>query len=730
MSDEFSAHPLDRSWIWENPGKNSTYMMNRGRFVLTLAEDKDSSALIDRTPRILRDPMEGDWIIDTHHTETTAEADSTAHTGIVLFGDSNNWLVWGVLANSSLEASGLLAAEGNSSEIIKLAAVAEKYDFIRIRKRTNESQYPRYYFYYGSSRISWMGAGYWEDTLGVFNNAKVGLLGKPSGKAYTVEYDYFTEYVPTSEIDEFSDNILDPVWSWSAGKSSYSFTGGYMANSDLLLNVAMNDNLTPESSLAAMILKHPINAISHDWIIDTHVKQRAPIGLNSHGLILFKDKNNWLQWVQAGNGTMVLSGCVKGALSGAIGSVPGLHDRLRARKNGNEYHFDYSSDGIDWVFFMSYWDVEDSLTGMKYGIIAEEWGTADYTVAYAFFRERYKPAGTLRDIAGLTETGMLTGPGSMNDSTQNDVYGTDLGSITEMDGKHYFMFGDTYSKGEASGVFEPANPNWRANVLGVTEQTDPSQGISLSMIADNQGKAVELIESPKGLDFNDWTAIPTYGISYNHTLYHSYMNIYHWGQAAHWDCGYSEWAYSKDLGRSWTKTGIRFGSNSNFIQLCCVKDRSTVYIFGIPSSRFGGVKLFKVPEDQILETGAYRYYAGKDSEGFPVWSGNEANAVLVAPGPVGEFSVIYNAFLGKWIMTYLSEHTLDIEIREADHPWGEWSQIPLPLVDHTISGYDVFLYAPFMAPAYVENEGETIYFTLSRWMPFYNVAWMKAKLVK
>ena len=292
--------------------------------------------------------------------------------------------------------------------------------------------------------------------------------------------------------------------------------------------------------------------------------------------------------------------------------------------------------------------------------------------------------------------------------------------MVEMDGKYYFMFGDTFSTGTT---------NWRSNVLGYTEEKTPSEGIQLTWITDTEGNAKEVIPSLKAYDFNEFTSIPTNGISHEGILYYSYMNVAHWGLTAHWDCGYSEWCTSVDQGHTWTKTSIGWGPESNFIQLACVKDDTTLYVYGIPSSRFGGVKLAKVPIAQLLEMGAYRYYAGTDANGEPIWSIYEKEAELIVPGPIGEFSVMYNPYLGKWIMTYLNEHTLDLEIREGDSPWS-WSRIPLILVDHTVAGSDKLIYAPFMTPDYMENAGEIIYFTMSQWMPIYNVAWMKARLVR
>jgi hypothetical protein len=151
---------------------------------------------------------------------------------------------------------------------------------------------------------------------------------------------------------------------------------------------------------------------------------------------------------------------------------------------------------------------------------------------------------------------------------------------------------------------------------------------------------------------------------------------------------------------------------------------SSVYVFGIPGGRLGGVKLARVGEANLLDKPTYRYYSGL-VDGKPAWSPDESAAVPVVPAPVGELSVMWNNYLGRWIMTYLDESQAALVIREAPAPWGPWSP-GLPLVSGSAFPG---LYAPYMHPRYVENDGETIYFTMSLWDP-YAVYWMRARLLR
>jgi hypothetical protein len=134
----------------------------------------------------------------------------------------------------------------------------------------------------------------------------------------------------------------------------------------------------------------------------------------------------------------------------------------------------------------------------------------------------------------------------------------------------------------------------------------------------------------------------------------------------------------------------------------------------------------KVDERHIEDLSKYEYFTGLDKKGEPVWSPDMEQSTLVVEDDVGvgELSVIWNPYLQRWIMTYLKEGT-GIVIREGLTPWGPWGE-PITMVSNT--DYPG-LYGPYVNPKYIENDGETVYFTLSLWGP-YNVFWMKVDLQK
>lgn len=316
----------------------------------------------------------------------------------------------------------------------------------------------------------------------------------------------------------------------------------------------------------------------------------------------------------------------------------------------------------------------------------------------------------------------ITGEDSPNQTlTRFGVWGTDLGSMTEMNGKVYMFCGDTFSSAQ--------NGDWRSNVLFVIEDDDPSDGLTITKTsADKWGRAKELLISRK-VDNYQKTIIPTNIFSVDDTLYCIYMSVSHWAsKGGVWTCGYSGLAKSDDEGQSWKKLmDVTWPGESNFIQTANFRMGDTMYFWGIPAGRFGGVALMKCPVNALENLEAYSYYTGNDQDGKPQWiqgSKGISQAAVIIKAPAGEISVIYNEYLGNFVMTYLDEQRGAIVMREGIAPWGDWSQ------EYVLASGSEYasLYGGFMCPKYVENGGKTFYFAMSQFFPIYNIMWMKAEL--
>lgn len=316
----------------------------------------------------------------------------------------------------------------------------------------------------------------------------------------------------------------------------------------------------------------------------------------------------------------------------------------------------------------------------------------------------------------------ITGEDSPNKTLSRfNVWGTDLGSMAEMNGKVYMFGGDTFSDAQSN--------DWRSNVLFVIEDDDPSDGLTITdAVVDGRGKAKELIRSRKR-EGDQVTCIPTNIFAVDDTLYCIYMSVAHWNEkGGSWVCGYSGLTRSADEGKTWEKlTKVVWPGDSNFIQTANYRLGDTMYFWGIPAGRFGGVALMKCDVHALEDLEAYSYFTGCDDSGEPQWvKGSEGiqQAKVIIRDPVGEISVIYNEYLGNFVMTYLNEDKAAVVMREGVTPWGPWS-------DETIlaKGSDyASLYGGFMCDKYVEDGGKTFYFAMSQFFPLYNIRWMKAEL--
>jgi hypothetical protein len=335
----------------------------------------------------------------------------------------------------------------------------------------------------------------------------------------------------------------------------------------------------------------------------------------------------------------------------------------------------------------------------------------------------------LAEVSNLTEVAQLTGPDAINDTASVAVAGTDLGSMTNVGDKTFFFFGDTFGERDPDSIGGQGGL-WRSNVAAWTTDADPSDGITFdAWVTDDIGLAAALIEGDH--DANDAegevTKIPTHGFAIGKTIYVSYMSVRHWGEPGAWDANHSALIVSRDDGATWAPVeGVQWPGSSNFVQFATAQvteeGADFVYFWSIPSGRFGGVQLMRVPatEEAVETQASFEYFAGAEGAD-PRWSSEMSDAETIVEGTIGELSVMWSTYLERWIMTYSDAG--NAYIREGVTPWGPWGD-PLELV----SGADYpGLYSPYLNPRYVSDGGKTVYFTLSVWGP-YNVFWFAADL--
>ncbi|HEX4679599.1 MAG TPA: DUF4185 domain-containing protein [Gaiellaceae bacterium] len=317
-------------------------------------------------------------------------------------------------------------------------------------------------------------------------------------------------------------------------------------------------------------------------------------------------------------------------------------------------------------------------------------------------------------VTGATPSGE-TLPNPNHTDTAYQVNGTDLGIMWDAGGGTVMVaFGDTYGTGwTGPGA---GGPDWRSNVLGISTNTDPQNGLAFStMIQNTSGHAKELLSSLK--NNKEATVIPTAGITIGTRSYIHFMSVNRWGTAGSWVTNYSEIAYSDDGGQNWTKdANTQWSASSHFAQAAFIRNGGYLYMFGTPAGRFGNVYLARVVEANVLSKTSYEYWDGN------AWqTNNEGAAVPIVNAPVGELSVQYNSYFGRYLMSYLDENRASLVLRDAGSLTGTWTGERVLARGSTYPS----LYGAFIHPWF--NTSTDLYFTMAQRDP-YNVFFMHSTL--
>jgi hypothetical protein len=330
----------------------------------------------------------------------------------------------------------------------------------------------------------------------------------------------------------------------------------------------------------------------------------------------------------------------------------------------------------------------------------------------------------IASVSDPTQVCQLTGHGAFNDTAPVEIAGTDLGSMFETaDGRTWFAFGDTFGE-RPEGMTGGGGTIWRSNTLAWTTDTDPSDCIRFDgWVADTVGWAAEVLPSKKQ-DGTEITVIPTYGFEAGDALYLHYMSVKEWGPPGVWTTNLAGLARSTDGGQTWQKLeDVTWPGEGSFQEVSVAKHDGDLLFWGVPSGRLGGVSLMTVPEADVEDIAAYRYLSGLADDGQPEWSSDPADAITIIDRPTGELSVVWNADLGRWLMTTMADNA-DAVLYEGLAPWVPWSEPHSLFTQAELPG----LYAPFLHRGYIADEGRTIWFGLSEWL-HYNVFWYRADLI-
>jgi hypothetical protein len=326
-------------------------------------------------------------------------------------------------------------------------------------------------------------------------------------------------------------------------------------------------------------------------------------------------------------------------------------------------------------------------------------------------------------VSGTRPIGLVTGAESINDTARRfGITATDLGILWDNgQGKVLAAFGDTYGAGWGGHGAGPSAADWRYNVLASSTSRDLDAGLALdAVVTRRDGRAAQILGADREEPV-EATVIPNSGIAVRGYNYLHYMSVRRWGAPGGWSTNYGGIAVSADGGQTWTKpSGARWFNTEDGahpFQICAFAGhRDHVHLVGTTNGRFGPAYLARARHYDVADARAYEYWT---EDGWR--RGDPFAAVPVLPGPVGELSIMYSEYLGRWLAMHLDEYRAAIVLHDAAELTGPWS--PGEVV---VSGADYpALYGGFLHPW--ANTGPSVYFTLSQWGP-YNVTLMRTDL--
>ncbi|MBE5757236.1 MAG: DUF4185 domain-containing protein [Clostridiales bacterium] len=359
----------------------------------------------------------------------------------------------------------------------------------------------------------------------------------------------------------------------------------------------------------------------------------------------------------------------------------------------------------------------------KVQTLAQFDGKTDYLNDFRTLKDTKSNYNLNRVVSSRLVT-LLTGEYSINKTLTNfGIGGAGGGYMIDCGDFTLIAFGDNEEEGGLGGP-------WRSNTLGFTTDFDYTDGITFDGFYENDtgkydGIATEFLNSAhkEGVEKSK---IPTGGIKIGNTLYFGFMSVRTWsddeqeGTGAKWQCNYGGLAKSTDMGRTWeTSNDLRWPEESNFAQLYPVASGDMVYIFGVPGGRNGACKLMRVHKDDIENMSAYEYLVGRDSNGNAIFEKGYSAMMsdyACVDKAVGGVGVIYNEYLGEWIMTYATSNAGDIKnasivMRVAKTLDGVWSD-PVVIMSQKTYGN---VYEPRICQRYSLGGGKKIMLICSRW---------------
>jgi hypothetical protein len=253
-----------------------------------------------------------------------------------------------------------------------------------------------------------------------------------------------------------------------------------------------------------------------------------------------------------------------------------------------------------------------------------------------------------------------------------------------------------------------------ANCGAVGQSTDlPGALTSLQYYEDAEGLPLEILQSDARERFRQLRFWPEHGIFLNDRVYFYYLGVATVDPTSVWgfrtigagvaelnpETGEARRVSVRGDSLPWRNQAADFHFGVHVIL-----EQGWVFVFG---SVRDGIQstgwLARVRPDRITEPAEYEFLTSAG----PEWSPNMAESCSLGP-TASEFSVSWNAFLGKYAMIYVEEYCKRLMLRTSDQLWGPYSE-PLDLIGVPHQESSLFVYLGFEHAAFQQQDGRKIF---------------------
>lgn len=298
-------------------------------------------------------------------------------------------------------------------------------------------------------------------------------------------------------------------------------------------------------------------------------------------------------------------------------------------------------------------------------------------------------------------------------------------SVTLEEGRTLFVFSDTLLAARASE--HPHRPIPRqfahelgpqgmflANCAGVARSRDLQQAwAEIRYYSDTAGFPREMIEPIDRERLQKIRFWPEHGIELDGKVYLYYLGIQTTDPTTIWGfqtVGTGLAVVDPDTGdcqRLWWGDDWHLWKNRHddfHFGVQVLAEEGWLYVFGsVRQGLFSHGRLARVRPGEIAKPRAYEYLASVE----PSWSSELGEACDL--GLCGaDYSVSYNAHLGRYLMFFVDHYEKVLMLRTACRPWGPYAD-PIRVVGLPHEPASEMVYLGFEHPDFSKNGGRTVY---------------------